>query len=70
MAVAVAASDGEGHAGAAGGAEANKEAGMALLKQAVKTARRVLGDAHPSTQHFANGLATAEANWWRAAAHE
>ena len=36
-------------------------AGLELLRQAVCTAQRVLGRAHPSTQQFLNGLASAEA---------
>ena len=34
-----------------------REAGLALLEDAAATARRVLGEAHPSTMHFAEGLA-------------
>ena len=35
------------------------EAGLALLAAAVATARRVLGPGHPTSQHFAQGLADA-----------
>eukprot|EP00322_Chrysochromulina_rotalis_P018013 CAMPEP_0115888036 /NCGR_PEP_ID=MMETSP0287-20121206/32093_1 /TAXON_ID=412157 /ORGANISM="Chrysochromulina rotalis, Strain UIO044" /LENGTH=66 /DNA_ID=CAMNT_0003344693 /DNA_START=12 /DNA_END=212 /DNA_ORIENTATION=+ len=35
------------------------DAGLRLLEQALTTARRVLGDIHPSTLHFAQGLADA-----------
>lgn len=37
-----------------------QQRGLTLLRDAVKTAQRVLGHHHPSTQHFADGLATAE----------
>ena len=35
------------------------DAGVNLLKQALAVAQRVLGGAHPSTVHFARGLADA-----------
>ena len=35
------------------------EAGLALIERAVRSAERVLGERHPSTRHFAAGLASA-----------
>lgn len=37
-----------------------QQRGLTLLRDAVKIAQRVLGHHHPSTKHFAGGLATAE----------
>ena len=39
----------------------HQEEGLTLLREAVAKAQRVLGHRHPSTQHFAAGLAMAEA---------
>ena len=37
------------------------EEGLAMLVTCAATARRVLGDAHPSTKHFTKGLQDATA---------